>query len=615
MISCVSPCEPTTRTQTMSHNSFLYTALTASVLIGVSACSSDTREESFGYQQQETLDHKEGLPLLEKIVVGENITLARTESVQTTQQAKELHHRNQVSDDSAVGSEIYASASNLQAITQAIKPDNYQQPENRERYADIDNHATVVTSAEATSTFSIDVDTGSYANVRRYLNTGTLPPQDAIRIEEMINYFDYHYTQPENVDTPFSITTEIAETPWNDKTHLLHIGLNGYDIDENERPAANLVFLIDVSGSMSSAGKLGLVKPAMQMLVNQLNENDKVSIVVYAGHSGVVLEPTAGNENSKINQAIQTLQAGGSTNGQAGIELAYTLAEEHMGDDTANRVILVTDGDFNVGVSNTEQLKALIKNKRKAGIALSTLGFGQGNYNDHLLEQLADVGNGAYAYIDTLNEARKVLSEELTGTLLTIAKDVKIQMEFNPAVVSEYRLIGYENRALANEDFTNDKVDAGEIGAGHTVTALYEIALVGSGGERNTPRRYPYVPMDGANLEEVAELRIRYKKPDAQKSLLISQQIEKNDIQSDVEEASEHFKFSAAVAAFGQYLRDGKYLNDFSLENTRSLASVSQGDDAFGYRLEFMNLVRLAQSLGDISENSNELPRPKDYRG
>lgn len=599
----------------MSHNSFLYTALTASVLIGVSACSSDTREESFGYQQQETLDHKEGLPLLEKIVVGENITLARTESVQTTQQAKELHHRNQVSDDSAVGSEIYASASNLQAITQAIKPDNYQQPENRERYADIDNHATVVTSAEATSTFSIDVDTGSYANVRRYLNTGTLPPQDAIRIEEMINYFDYHYTQPENVDTPFSITTEIAETPWNDKTHLLHIGLNGYDIDENERPAANLVFLIDVSGSMSSAGKLGLVKPAMQMLVNQLNENDKVSIVVYAGHSGVVLEPTAGNENSKINQAIQTLQAGGSTNGQAGIELAYTLAEEHMGDDTANRVILVTDGDFNVGVSNTEQLKALIKNKRKAGIALSTLGFGQGNYNDHLLEQLADVGNGAYAYIDTLNEARKVLSEELTGTLLTIAKDVKIQMEFNPAVVSEYRLIGYENRALANEDFTNDKVDAGEIGAGHTVTALYEIALVGSGGERNTPRRYPYVPMDGANLEEVAELRIRYKKPDAQKSLLISQQIEKNDIQSDVEEASEHFKFSAAVAAFGQYLRDGKYLNDFSLENTRSLASVSQGDDAFGYRLEFMNLVRLAQSLGDISENSNELPRPKDYRG
>jgi len=295
--------------------------------------------------------------------------------------------------------------------------------------------------------------------------------------------------------------------------------------------------------------------------------------------------------------------------------LAYALAEKQMTSDSANRVILVTDGDFNVGVANTDQLKKLIEQKRKSGIALTTLGFGQGNYNDHLMEQLADVGNGAYAYIDTLNEARKVLIDELSGTLLTIAKDVKIQVEFNPAVVSEYRLIGYENRALANEDFSNDKIDAGEIGAGHTVTALYEIALVGSGGERNAPLRYQSTASESSYVEEIAELRVRYKKPSESVSQLLSQAISKSDLLTSSEEASANFNFSAAVAAFGQHLRGGKYLNDFTLDNTLALAAKHSSSDAVGYRQEFMNLVRLAKSLRDISKNSAQVHLPESNRG
>ncbi len=466
-----------------------------------------------------------------------------------------------------------------------------------EKYQELDNNQLTLAATQPVSTFSIDVDTGAYSNVRRFLQAGSLPPVDAVRIEELLNYFDYHYAGPESSDQPFSVLSELGVTPWNDKTRLLHIGIQGYEVDKNERPAANLVFLMDVSGSMASPNKLGLLKSSIKMMAKGLTAEDSVSMVVYAGASGVVLEPTAGSDIRAINAALDALAAGGSTNGRAGIELAYDMAAKNFKKGGINRVLLATDGDFNVGISDIEKLKALIEKKREAGIALSTLGFGTGNYNDHLMEQLADVGNGAYAYIDTLSEAQKVLVDELGSTLMTIAKDVKIQVEFNPAVVSEYRLIGYVNRKLANEDFNNDKIDAGEIGAGHSVTALYEIAVKGDGGELNTPLRYGKGEKSGDDSGiqgEIAELRLRYKQPDSNTSQLITQIITKR-MQSTKQ--SEQFRFSAAVAAFGQQLRNSKYLGDFSLADTRALAHSAKGEDRFGYRAEFVQLLRLAETL------------------
>lgn len=468
---------------------------------------------------------------------------------------------------------------------------------NTEKYQSLTSNPVIRVAQQSTSTFSIDVDTGAYSNVRRFINTGQLPPTDAVRVEELLNYFRYDYATPTTQDVPFSIHTELASNPWNPNTRLLHIGLKGYNVDTAERPPANLVFLLDVSGSMGAANKLGLLKSSIKLLVKDLTENDRVSIVVYAGATGVVLEPTAGNDSRAIKHALRKLNAGGATNGQAGIELAYTLAEQSMSEGSINRIILATDGDFNVGVSNIDTLKKLIEQKRESGIALTTLGFGAGNYNDYLMEQLADVGNGSYAYIDTLSEARKVLSEELTSTLLTIAKDVKIQIEFNPAQVSEYRLIGYVNRRLANEDFANDKVDAGEIGAGHTVTALYEVALTGEGGEWNTALRYQNQTTDTPNSNEVAEVRLRYKRPNENKSQLIERIISRSDLVSEMADASENFRFSAAVAGFGQLLRQNKYLTDFDYSDAAELASSARGKDRFGYRNELVRLIDLADNL------------------
>lgn len=534
-------------------------------------------------------------------------------------------------------------------------------PAFRERHADIfwpprvvnntENYQATATNPiirvadESTSTFSIDVDTGSYANMRRFLNAGQLPPADAIRVEELLNYFSYDYAAPDSLETPFSIHTEIATTPWNDKTRLLHVGLKGYSVDAENRPPANLVFLLDVSGSMAANNKLGLLKSSLLMLSKELSEQDSVSIVVYAGASGTVLEPTSGNNYRAIEQALKKLKAGGSTNGESGIELAYAMAEQAMSKDSINRIILATDGDFNVGVSDIDTLKNLIEVKRESGIALTTLGFGTGNYNDHLMEQLADVGNGNYAYIDTLSEARKVLSEELTSTLLTIAKDVKIQIEFNPSQVSEYRLLGYVNRRLANEDFANDKVDAGEIGSGHTVTALYEIALVGEGGARHSASRYQHnrsektqtnnTKSSGLTEEldsgldnlsnEIAEVRLRYKQPDATKSQLTTRIVQKDALIDNLDDTSGNFRFSAAVAGFGQLLRQNKYLEDFDFDDTAALAASAKGQDRFGYRAQFVGLVDLASSLheqrvaatrdlseqngNDSDEDSGEHPR------
>ena len=486
-----------------------------------------------------------------------------------------------------------------------------REPLYRENYQHLESQNIFRVASDPVSTFSIDVDTGAYSNTRRWLNQGQLPPEDAVRVEEFINYFSYDYPAPENKQVPFLVSTEIAPTPWNTDTRLLRIGIQGYDVPKAQLPASNLVFLIDVSGSMSSADKLPLLQKALTMLVGQLDARDSISMVVYAGASGVVLPPTHGNLKADILAALQQLQAGGSTNGAAGIRLAYQMAQQNFIPNGVNRVILATDGDFNVGLASTEELIDLIQRKRKAGIALTTLGFGSGNYNDHLLEQLADEGNGNYAYIDRLSEAQKVLSEELSSTLLTIAKDVKIQIEFNPAQVSEYRLIGYENRMLNEEDFSNDKVDAGEIGAGHRVTALYEISLTGSNGQRLAPRRYQQDPTtderSGASFSnELAHLRIRYKLPNESVSKLIQSPVMDSGINA---RGTDSFNFAAAVAAFGQKLRGGTYLESFGYEDIANLASQSRSSDPHGYRGEFMQLVKLANTLdqsANVSQNVAE---------
>ena len=481
-------------------------------------------------------------------------------------------------------------------------------PEDRERYAKITENGVLLTREQPVSTFSIDVDTGSYANVRRFLNQGQLPPKDAVRTEELINYFDYAYPQPRDRGQPLALTTELAPTPWNPNTHLLLIGLQGYA--PAQRPAANLVFLIDVSGSMDQPNKLPLLIAAFKLLAGQLEARDRVSLVTYAGNAGVVLEPTPGDQRAKILGALEQLRAGGSTHGSEGIQTAYRLAEQARLPAGINRVILATDGDFNVGTVNHEALIQLIEQERAKGISLTTLGFGGGNYNDQLMEQLADKGNGNYAYIDTLQEARKVLVDELASTLETIAGDVKVQIEFNPAQVTEYRLIGYENRLLAREDFTNDRVDAGEVGAGHRVTALYEITLAGQPA-RIEPLRYGTIPdpagesaaattMESgtatatAMANELAFLKLRYKLPGQTTSNLVSQAIA---TPTGHESASERLRFAAAVAAFGQYLRGGAALNGFTLADIVTLASGAKGEDASGYRAEFIGLVKLAQAL------------------
>lgn len=469
-------------------------------------------------------------------------------------------------------------------------------PVNRENYHHFDDNPIRRVAEHPVSTFSIDVDTGSYANVRRMLRAGQLPPEDAVRVEEMINYFDYDYPAPDKDGAPFNVVVEQGITPWNPNTRLVQVGIKGYEPPAEAVPAANLVFLIDVSGSMQSKDKLDLLKTSLKMLARQLDADDRVAMVVYAGATGVVLESTPGDQTAKITAALDSLRAGGRTNGAAGIELAYAQAQQGYIEDGINRVILATDGDFNVGTVDFEALKDLAERKRETGIAITTLGFGTGNYNDHLMEQLADAGNGNYAYIDTIGEAQKVLVDEMGSTLQTIAKDVKIQVEFNPAVVAEYRLIGYENRVLEREDFNNDKVDAGEIGAGHTVTALYEVALKGSGGERVDPLRYAEDSAGsdtGGQAGELGFLRLRYKAPQGDASQLIEQPIA-NRVAG---QSSDRLRFAAAVAAFGQHLRGGKYLAEFDVKAIHDLASQSRGQDPFGYRGEFLQLVRLAEGF------------------
>ena len=463
---------------------------------------------------------------------------------------------------------------------------------NTENYATIHENDFREVERNALSTFSIDVDAASYSNVRRFIQQGQFPPKDAVRIEEMVNYFTYDYSPPTG-DAPFALTTELSDCPWNKSHRLVHIGLQGKQIPTNELPASNLVFLIDVSGSMDSPDKLPLLKSALRLLVNQMRPDDHIALVVYAGAAGLVLPATSGREKEKIRQALDHLQAGGSTAGGAGIELAYQIAQENFLPEGNNRVILATDGDFNIGESSDAGMERLITEKRKAGVFLTVLGFGTGNYQDAKMETLADRGNGNYAYIDNIQEAKKVLVSEFGGTMFTIARDVKIQVEFNPAKVKAYRLIGYENRALQQEDFNNDQKDAGELGAGHTVTALYEIIPAGSEESVASVDELKYqtqtVKADAKQSPELLTLKLRYKAPRQQRSQLVEQPVV--DHLTKLDDTSDTFRFAAAVAGFGLLLRNSEHRGDLTYEVVASLARGARGEDTEGYRHEFIRMV------------------------
>jgi len=470
--------------------------------------------------------------------------------------------------------------------------------ENRENYSAYQDNPVTVASEQPVSTFGVDVDTGSYANVRRILNLGQLPPQDAVRGEAFINYFDYGYPVPGDRETPFSVTTELAPAPWNPDHRLLLVGIQGYRVAPQDVGAVNLVLLVDTSGSMSSPNKLPLLKTALRQLVGELRPQDRVSLVTYAGSAGVALPSTPASQRERILAAIDRLQASGSTNGAAGLDLAYAQAAQHYAEGGVNRILLASDGDFNVGVTDLPALKEKIAAQRKRGIALSTLGVGSGNFNDALAMQLADVGDGSYHYLDNLTEARKVLSRELSATLLTIAKDAKVQIEFNPAAVAEYRLIGYEKRVLAREDFNNDKVDAGEIGSGASVTALYEITPAHGARPSIEPLRYGTSANEAGpaahEASELAYLRVRYKLPGQSQSTQVEQAIPA----TPAGQASDRLRLAASAAAFAQWLRGGKYLEDFGPRDIAALARGAKIDDPYGTQAEFANLVELAGSLG-----------------
>ena len=491
-------------------------------------------------------------------------------------------------------------------VVDQLQP-NYYQDVGRDKFKDFEENQVKQVAEQPVSTFSIDVDTSSYSFVRRQINSGLLPQKDAVRVEEMINYFDYNYPLPETKAQPFKPTIAVTDSPWHKGHKLVQIGIKGHDIAPSEARRTNLVFLIDTSGSMNSPDKLPLLVNSLKMLLDQLKPDDTVGIVTYAGSAGTALEPTKVSDKGRIVQALESLGAGGSTAGAEGIRQAYNLAESRFDKEGVNRVILATDGDFNVGITNPEELKDFVERKRETGIFLSVLGFGQGNYNDAMMQTLAQNGNGTAAYIDTLNEARKVLVDEASSTLYTIAKDVKIQVEFNPGTVSEYRLIGYETRMLNREDFNNDKIDAGEVGSGAAVTAIYEITPKGVtptvDGLRYQPEQKIAEKKEAAgNANEYGFLKIRYKLPDESTSKLIEQPIAA-DSEKTLDAQSDDVRFATAVASFGQILKGGKYTGTISYDAVIDLANGAKGADPFGYRAEFINLVRLAKSAAALQTN------------
>lgn len=533
----------------------------------------------------------ESKPLIEKHSTN-SCKVTNSESIQT------LHVRGGRSTEVA----YYLEGINLQAGGYTAEFNQYHQsaPGNTEEYNTIVENEFLDAFSNPLSTFSIDVDAASYSNARRFIQDGQLPPRDAVRVEEFINYFDYDYPQPKD-EHPFSVFTELGACPWNENNYLLHVGIKGKELADEERTDCNLVFLLDVSGSMQPENKLPLVKKAFKFLVKNLLENDKISIVVYAGSAGLVLPTTSGDQKRKITIALDNLHAGGSTAGGAGIQLAYNIAKENFIEGGNNRIILATDGDFNVGVSSTSELVKMIEEKRDEGIFLTILGFGMGNYKDGRLEELADKGNGNYYYIDNILEAKKVFDHDLMGTLFTIAKDVKMQIEFNPVKVAAYRLVGYENRLLKKEDFDDDKKDAGELGAGHTVTALYEIVLakVAKTFEDREDLKYQVSKLTytAKNSDELLTLKLRYKPPKEDESKLITSVV--NDKVNLTETASENFNFSAAVAGFAMILWDSKFKGQADFKMIEELADNNLSNDKYGYRDEFISIVKRAKKLSE----------------
>ncbi len=500
---------------------------------------------------------------------------------------------------------VYASAPSIRSYDSNGSFQSFNNNFNTEGYAAVNENGFKNVKNSPLSTFSIDVDNASYSNIRRFINNGQLPPADAVRIEEMINYFKYDYPEPKG-EHPFSVYTELAICPWNTNHQLLHVGLRGKSIDKSSLPPSNLVFLIDVSGSMSDPNKLPLLKSAFGLLVNELRAEDRVAIVVYAGAAGLVLESTPGNRKEAIMAAIDNLEAGGSTAGGAGLKLAYREAEKNFVKGGNNRIILATDGDFNVGESSNGGMERLVGEKRELGVFITVLGFGMGNVKDDKMEIIADKGNGNYSYIDNLQEARKVLVREFGGTLFTIAKDVKFQIEFNPAKVKSYRLIGYENRLLNDEDFNDDTKDAGEMGSGHNVTALYE--LVPTGSDERTPSVDPLKYQASAlknhdekdYSSEYLTIKLRYKKPDGKTSMLLDKPV-KGYI-TNIEDASDNLRFAAAVSEFGMILRNSEFKGNATLEGAAKLARSARGEDEDGYRSELIRLISTVKDMRVLAD-------------
>lgn len=546
--------------------------------------------------EKHTIVLEQGIQLSEVVVIGYgtkkkqsiSYSIAKVEGLSKGKSKTRRRKRSSANTSAAYISPTLSRTKEMPPLT------NF----NTEDYDQITENQFQEVTQNPLSTFSIDVDAASYSNMRRYINSGQLPPKDAIRIEELINYFDYDYPQPRD-QTPFEIVTEVSDCPWANQHQLLHIGLQGKKISTDNLPPSNLVFLLDVSGSMNAPNKLPLLKESFKLLVNQLRKQDKVAIVVYAGAAGQVLPSTPGNQKQKILEAFDKLQAGGSTAGGQGIELAYKIALDNFQEDGNNRIILATDGDFNIGVSSDAGLVELIEEKRKSGVFLTVLGFGMGNYKDNKMQQLADKGNGNHAYIDNINEAKKTLVSEFGGTLFAIAKDVKLQLEFNPKNVQAYRLIGYENRMLNKEDFNNDAKDAGELGAGHTVTALYEIIPKGVDSEFITPvdpLKYQNTPKKKSKLSnELLTIKLRYKRPKENSSQLLEKVVDNSN--EPLKNSSDNFQFSAAVAEFGLLLRDSPLKGNSSFAQAIKRAKAAKGLDENGYRQEFIQLIQAAKSM------------------
>ena len=566
---------------------------------GAAATQSEERDKAFAVKKDRKAEPATPMPM----ITGQTAPAARPAPAPAERLLRQVPAgRGRLAKESQATTPMQSLSGMTDSLQQADRlPHSQYEAVGRDQFANAAENPVKRTAEDPVSTFSVDVDTASYSFVRRMLMRGVLPQKDAVRVEEMINYFDYDYPGPATREQPFKASVGVMPSPWKAGDKLIRIGIKGYSLTPAEKPRSNLVFLLDVSGSMNAPDKLPLMVNSMKLLLDSLKPDDTVAIVTYAGAAGTVLEPTRVAEKHKILAALDRLSAGGSTAGAEGIRQAYALAESNYDKNAVNRVILATDGDFNVGITNRDELKGFIERERQSGIYLSVLGFGQGNLNDRLMQELAQNGNGVAAYVDTLNEARKLLVEGASAMLFPIAKDVKIQVEFNPKTVAEYRLIGYETRALKRQDFNNDKVDAGDIGAGHTVTALYEITPVGSGSPLIGDNRYQEKAKTAESADHADEygfLKIRYKLPNEDHSKLITIPIRRSDDLTGT--ALQEARWAAAVAGFGQILRGGTYTGNFSYDDVIALARGAKGDDPFGYRAEFLNLVRLAKTASAL---------------